>query len=305
MADEKLTSSLTESLLLLNGIVIFNPISNELSTNEDSVKLAYSESKMLSLLIASGNDIVSRENMITFSWGSRVVTDASLAKSISNLRKALRSLGVNGECIITVPRVGYRSTLSAQMISNPASPVDLESIYSFEQEIDEPCNHNHLSPANDVNDVNDVNSNKKLHPDVSPETFKGIHFFKANLHVIGYLASIAIISMSIHNFFWRLDRDANKNYIASGYSEINSTINGKSYRIIKEDNKALSEDIKSIISLSPTNSIIFIQDRDDIYNICFFTNKVPSSFTFKKINIDKAKCQIRQFLSKEGAICEL
>lgn len=111
--------------------------------------------------------------------------------------------------------------------------------------------------------------------------------------------------MSTHKLFWYIDRDVNKKYIASGYEEINASIDGKAYRIIKEDKKPLSEDMKAIISLSPVNSTVFIQDRYDIYNVCFLINKTPSSFTFKKSNIDRAKCQIGQFLSREGAICEL
>lgn len=299
MTNEISTSLFTENSLLLNGIVTFNPISNELSTNEASIKLAYTESKMLSLLIASENDIVSREKMITYSWGSRVVTDASLAKSISNLRKALRNLGLEDECIITIPRMGYRSALSAKIISNSTPPVDFDSIVSSEDAFYEPCERNQLNP------VNSISSNKKMVPETVSETFGWFHFFKKNIQATGYLASIILISMSIHNIFWYVDRDTNKKHIASGYKEINLPINGKNYHIIKEDKKSLSEDIKSIISLSPENSTVFIQDRDDIYNVCFFSNKTPSSFTFKKSNVDKVKCQIRQFLSKEGTICEL
>lgn len=172
MTDEKSTDAFTESCLLLNGVVVFNPINNELSTNETSIKLAYTESKVLSLLIASENDIVPREKMISFSWDGRVVTDSSLAKSISNLRKALRNLGLEDECIITIPRIGYRSTLSAQIIFNATSSVDLDSIYSSEDESYEPCQHNQLSHA----DLIDLN--RGVVPETLSGTFDRVHFLK-------------------------------------------------------------------------------------------------------------------------------
>lgn len=295
MISEKSTSLYTESCLLLNGIVVFNPINNELSTKETSIKLAYTESKILSLLIANDNDIISREEMINFSWEGRIVTDASLAKSISNLRKALRNLGLEDDCIITIPRLGYRSTLSAQSVPNPTS-VDLHSTDRNQENDSGVGKHDHLSPTGSIS----TKSNLLSIPIISH-----IESFKKHIKATSYFVSFILILVSMYNIIWYVDRDINEKFIADGYKEESSVIDGKYYTIIKEDKATLSEGIMSIIALSPAKSTIFVQDKGEVYNICFFTNKIPSSFTFKKSDIEKAKCQIRQFLSKGNTICEL
>lgn len=100
-----------DDIFLISEKIAFNRISCELSHDNKKIKLPYTESK---LLILNKNSVVSREQLIGFSWGDRIVTDSSLAKSISNLRKIFRQLEQADDCIITIPRLGYRFTLQVR-----------------------------------------------------------------------------------------------------------------------------------------------------------------------------------------------
>ncbi|QCG47281.1 winged helix-turn-helix domain-containing protein [Aeromonas schubertii] len=106
--DGNEVKAIAEGNYLLESCIAFNSVLSELSQNGENIKLAYTESKTLLLLIQHVGEIVSREQITEYSWSGRIVTDSSLAKSISNVRKALRELGLEDDVIITVPRIGYR-----------------------------------------------------------------------------------------------------------------------------------------------------------------------------------------------------
>src|SRR5689334_10909608 len=66
------------------------------------------EPRVMQVLVALsrlGGEPASRERLIEWCWGGRVVTDGALNRSIAQLRKALRDPGIE---ISTIPRVGYR-----------------------------------------------------------------------------------------------------------------------------------------------------------------------------------------------------
>src|SRR6476620_12384976 len=65
------------------------------------------EPRVMQVLVALsrlGGEPASRERLIEWCWGGRVVTDGALNRSIAQLRKALRDPGIE---ISTIPRVGY------------------------------------------------------------------------------------------------------------------------------------------------------------------------------------------------------
>jgi len=71
------------------------------------------EPRVMQVLVALsrlGGEPASRERLIEWCWGGRVVTDGALNRSIAQLRKALRDPGIE---ISTIPRVGYRLQVAA------------------------------------------------------------------------------------------------------------------------------------------------------------------------------------------------
>ena len=82
-----------ENVLLLNGTV------------------AHVEPKSMDVLLAlagAGQDLVSREDLITQVWPRGFVSDDVLTRCISQLRTALGDNPKSPEFIITIPRKGYR-----------------------------------------------------------------------------------------------------------------------------------------------------------------------------------------------------
>ena len=81
------------------------------------------EPRVMQVLVALSRTIgepVSRERLIEWCWGGRVVTDGALNRSIAQLRKALRDPGIE---ISTIARVGYR----LQVAAAPATGVQAEA----------------------------------------------------------------------------------------------------------------------------------------------------------------------------------
>lgn len=83
------------------------------------------EPRVMQVLVALsrlGGEPASRERLIEWCWGGRVVTDGALNRSIAQLRKALRDPGIE---ISTIPRVGYR--LQAAPSPETAAPRSVEA----------------------------------------------------------------------------------------------------------------------------------------------------------------------------------
>ncbi|MFM5848725.1 transcriptional regulator [Aeromonas veronii] len=102
---------------LVQDEIVFDPFRNEIVFGDASYKLAYSDTKVLHLLINSNGSEVTREEIINYAWHGRIVTEASLTTSISTLRKILRACNINEDGILTVPKIGYKFTLDVKVIS--------------------------------------------------------------------------------------------------------------------------------------------------------------------------------------------
>ncbi|MBL0667040.1 winged helix-turn-helix domain-containing protein [Aeromonas jandaei] len=286
MADNEANQISHNETFLINGNIVFNRISSELSHDGKYIKLAYTEANLLLMLILNKNSIVTRERLIEFSWGERVVTDSSLAKSISNLRKALRKLGQNDDCIITVPRLGYRFTLQAHAIE--IEDTDEINTFSNEQLLPPPSSNSLTTIGNSINWFKTKSMEKT---------------YKARNKILTF-ASLGLLIMSGYNICLYVDHDLSKKHIAHGYEEKNLIINGSRYTIVKKKGQEITDEISSIISMASPNSTIFFQNQNGVYNISISIKNHTSSFSFKDANIERAKCQIKGVISKESFVCE-
>ena len=87
------------------------------SLDSDDLPLAPKEFLALSLLVQSAGQAVSREILIAAVWPDTAVSDNSLARTISSLR---RHLGT--DAIEVVPKFGYRFTLPVTLSEATPSP---------------------------------------------------------------------------------------------------------------------------------------------------------------------------------------
>ncbi|TOG61299.1 transcriptional regulator, partial [Vibrio parahaemolyticus] len=89
---------------------------------------------MLKLLCENANVVISKEDIQDKVWGKVLVSETSLTKAISNLRKSLQMLeGVMCE-IKTIPKEGYMLILEDEnlglMVTEDAPPLEVKRIES-------------------------------------------------------------------------------------------------------------------------------------------------------------------------------
>lgn len=289
---------IAEEKFILGDDIFFDSILNEMSQNGKSIKLAYTESKALQLLIHHNGEIVPREHITDFAWHGRIVTDSSLAKSISNLRKALREFGLEDDSIITVPRMGYRLTCMAKIVEESPSTPSTPST---------PSNNTLLfdSPLQSEEDAEIYTS--PILVQAPPHRYrwatKQLKNLSVPLKTLMVLTSIGMLVYAGYNVSWRVDQDLNKKFIAKGYELNTHTIQNRSYQVIKPELLKLTSGLESLISLAPDGSLVFIQKRADVYNISYQVNEKGFSFTFKDENISIATCKIIEALYEGERKC--
>ncbi|ATL91565.1 hypothetical protein CK911_01200 [Aeromonas sp. CU5] len=300
MTDGSL-QNLVDDCYILADQISFDPILNELTLHEKNIKLAYTEGRTLLLLIHHAGDIVPREKIIDFSWAGRVVTDSSLAKSISNIRKALREFELNEDSIITVPRIGYRLTLRVSVDVNRRDTIaNSEDMHSSDTE-----SLNDLTPTEKQPYINkDSLSHKKYQPKGLVSTIY-MRPSKKSMQIFSSLITSIMLLLSGYNLLFRIDQDLSQSFISPGYEKIGVKILGKTYEVIKPSSMTVDEDTKSIIKLGATSTITFIQRSHGIYNVSYLLNKNSMSFTFKEQDIERAKCKIKDILSEGERICAM
>lgn len=108
-------------------MILFNTLSNKLSSRNKSTKIGYREAQVLELLIQHSPNVVKKCDIIQHAWGNQYVGETSLAKSISSLRHALLKLGANESPIVTVPKVGYR-LINDCIACDTQKPIQIETI---------------------------------------------------------------------------------------------------------------------------------------------------------------------------------
>ncbi|EGQ7944554.1 transcriptional regulator [Vibrio cholerae] len=98
---------MSDRYYLLGEAIAFDTLKGEIIINENIYNLGGRESELLKLLCENQNQVLRKQDIHMKVWRSIYVSDTSLTKAISNLRKQLRV--INGlDCSIkTVPKEGY------------------------------------------------------------------------------------------------------------------------------------------------------------------------------------------------------
>ncbi len=96
-----------ERKFFLGNQVVFDTLKGEISSDLKSVGLGSRDAAILKLLCEQRNKVVQKEDIHQHVWGKVLVSETSLTKAISNLRKSL-SLFEDLTCEIkTIPKEGY------------------------------------------------------------------------------------------------------------------------------------------------------------------------------------------------------
>jgi eukaryotic-like serine/threonine-protein kinase len=97
------------------GGAVFDESRFELEVNGTVVELQLKPLQVLGQLLAHAGEVVSREELLEEVWAGRVIVEHVLTNAVAKLRKALGE--IDGERLLTVPRIGYRLTGSVEKVA--------------------------------------------------------------------------------------------------------------------------------------------------------------------------------------------
>ncbi len=98
---------------IFNQIITFNVDMGNLSisgmSEHDAIPIANPAQRLLLLLIANQGQVVSREDIFKKVWDDHglISSNNNLNQCVSRLRKVIRTLGIEDEFIVTVPKIGF------------------------------------------------------------------------------------------------------------------------------------------------------------------------------------------------------
>ncbi|WP_318452607.1 winged helix-turn-helix domain-containing protein [Photobacterium leiognathi] len=112
-----------ERNFVLGEKVYFDFLARNIITPDRAISLGSREAKILKLMLKKSNKVISKDLIFDNVWGKVLVSEASLTKAISNLRKSLDSIDQLDCQIKTVPKEGYILILD-----------EVEELLHFEEE---------------------------------------------------------------------------------------------------------------------------------------------------------------------------
>lgn len=265
---------------ILEDSAEFSVMDSELTFGNKTHQLSYTEARILDFLIKNNGSVVSKTQIIEYSWTGRVVAETSLAKSISNLRKVFRECHFHDDVIQTIPRLGYRLNLKSNI---------------YEKKRDEARDFSVIEDARVIGESLDA----KI-----PTKYKG-YFLSVKLkNVISYLVCFILLFISIVTLY-EIIYVRDYGFINVGYEEITINIEDKRYKIIKNKDLNIPSKIINLISLAPSGSLIFYNITGDVISLAYNIDKYALSFTFRPEELDKAECVIKGAIEKEKYVCVL
>ncbi len=95
---------------------ILNPQTLEISNKEKKLHLQSKVMDVLIELIEANGQIISKEELLNKVWKGTIVTENSLNKTISELRKVFNQSKNDSQFIETIPKKGYRLIVSVKKI---------------------------------------------------------------------------------------------------------------------------------------------------------------------------------------------
>jgi transcriptional activator of cad operon len=128
---------ITNNNIRLSNLTL-DPATQTLSLDRSFfVQLKPQSFELLCYFCANQHKIVSREELITHVWRSRIVSDNAINRAISQLRLAIAQLDPEQEYIQTMPRAGYRLCVKpTSSKAEPTSPVSDQAYAHAERRTD-------------------------------------------------------------------------------------------------------------------------------------------------------------------------
>jgi DNA-binding winged helix-turn-helix (wHTH) protein len=113
-------------LLFRFGRFELDPLRRQLLHGGQPVRLSTPQFRILHRLLVHANSIVAKETLIDEAWGGAAITENSVEKAISDLRKVLAEGRPDGIGIDTIPHQGYRLTARVQQVRRDGTDAPYE-----------------------------------------------------------------------------------------------------------------------------------------------------------------------------------
>ncbi|CAI2537942.1 Transcriptional regulatory protein, C terminal [Serratia fonticola] len=119
-------------LYIINGVIQYSPKLKELSLvqeEQNSLVLSNQASRLLMELIKNAGNDLTRDYLLKHTWEDFGLTPSNnnLYSAVSELRKAISSLGITEKFIITIPKVGFKFNCSIDFLPTETNATKKES----------------------------------------------------------------------------------------------------------------------------------------------------------------------------------
>ncbi|HBE9082215.1 MULTISPECIES: winged helix-turn-helix domain-containing protein [Serratia] len=119
-------------LYIINGVIQYSPKLKELSLvqeEQNSLVLSNQASRLLMELIKNAGNDLSRDYLLKHTWEDFGLTPSNnnLYSAVSELRRAIASLGITEKFIITIPKVGFKFNCSIDFLPTETNASQKES----------------------------------------------------------------------------------------------------------------------------------------------------------------------------------
>ncbi len=104
---------------------MFDPTTAELINGDQKIHLQNQVAKVLILLIEANGQVISKKELLNQAWQGAIVTENSLDKTISELRKVFNDSRTHPEFIETLPKKGYRFIAPLKKIEREVSSISI------------------------------------------------------------------------------------------------------------------------------------------------------------------------------------
>ncbi len=119
-----------ESMVLLSGHVVYDPLKRTLSREKKVINLSENESCLLKLLLIKTN---SKREVMYEIWEKRgtIVTESSYYKLVRQLRQSFKKVELDENLIMTLPRIGILYTGEKSEMPTLSKHDTKKSIYTY------------------------------------------------------------------------------------------------------------------------------------------------------------------------------
>ncbi|KAA8672355.1 winged helix-turn-helix domain-containing protein [Vibrio gigantis] len=265
-------------------MIRFDPIKNRIYNDERSIKIGYRETRVLELLLKNSPEIVNKQDIISFAWGSEFIGDTSLAKCISLLRQGFVKLGIRETPIVTVPKVGYRLIDECVFIdSQPQSETTLPLTPVSDQG---PVVHSSIGVS--------ISSNHTTESKSTSLTYSQVSLYKNRMCY--FITGCLLLSSALLAFAKVHDKSLGD---ITPFNRLNEQWVGQ-VQVFQETEVSLSPELEAILYKYQCDCVAYISDEPGYSELSILNKTTRQSINifYTATQLDRASEEIKLFLKR-------